>query len=234
MRSRDGNQKLADLWHKSAQITRSDIFGVEDALRPQYQSSGPKISQIDVAALGYVGPRLRDPPVSFVSVNPAGAKGDPSSTEVDDRLYSSFEKVREACSNGSRVEAFDRMNERFSASIPTWTIWRQYIEPILHALRLDFEETCYLYLVPFRTEGDAGSRLKDSYTRAAYERSLKPQLDALQPGLIIAVDRPSERYCREWSEGGTGKCDVFYYTRKRDAHSERRRLLAELARRNDE
>ena len=70
--------------------------------------------------------------------------------------------------------------------------------------------------------------MPDEFTCAGYERHLRRQLDILRPGLIIAVDRPSERFSRTWAGAQTDESDVFYYTRRRDAHAERKLLLAEL------
>ncbi|MGE0031837.1 MAG: hypothetical protein AB7T20_12010 [Steroidobacteraceae bacterium] len=221
-------QAISDLWHLAAQVSRQHIFGATDSLRPHYDEDGPTASQIDVPALGTVGRGFHPTSVTFVSVNPAGGTSNSRSTLVDKRLYEAFANMRSVANADSRLEAFEHVTTCFEASVPTWTIWWQYIEPILVAVDRSFGSTAYLYLVPFRTQGDAGSSMPDVFIRAAYEKHLKQQLNLLSPKLIIAVDRPSERICGEWSRDNGNDAEVFYFTRKRDAHAERKRLLAQL------
>lgn len=221
-------QDIAKLWHERAQIRRPDIFGADDPLRPEYATNGVILSQVDTPALGTVGDKYKRGGMAFVSVNPAGGKSDSTSTEADALLYQAFARMRDAADADYQALAFQELVRHFSSSIPEWTIWRQYIRPILSALDLDFNEVCYLYLVPFRTKKDSGSTMHKKYTVAGYEMHLKHQLDLLMPSLIVAVDRPSERHCEQWGKQRPETTKVFYFTRKRDAHAERRALLVEL------
>lgn len=68
------------------------------------------------------------------------------------------------------------------------------------------------------------------FTDTAYQKHLMKQLTATRAGLVIAFDRQAEKYSRLWAHQAAEKPIVFYYTRKRDAHAERRELLHQLAR----
>ena len=227
----DNRGELAILWHQCAQIMRRDVFSDTDILRPKYDEPGGRIAaQMDIPAIGTVGRNYQEHGVSFVSVNPAGGKATSRSTESDDHLYDAFAGVRDANSPSAISDAFESMVSRFSVAVRGWTITRQYIDPILRELKVSFDDVCYLYLVPFRTLGDKGSTMPERFTLSAYEKHLKHQLSATRPALLIAVDRPSETYCRIWANDAAERSEVFYYTRKRDAHAERRQRLSELAR----
>jgi hypothetical protein len=178
--------------------------------------------------MGMVGPSYERGSLAFVSVNPAGGKPESRSTTTDTVLYRAIEDLRDAKDSAAQLFAFEQLVELFMASMPTWTIWRQYIKPILEALSKSLAEVAYLYLVPFRTRGDAGSSMSKQFTLAGYSKHLCRQLDLLDPGLIIAVDRPSEHFTRSWLTEPGHKCEVFYYTRKRDEHTARAHLLADL------
>ena len=74
--------------------------------------------------------------------------------------------------------------------------------------------------------------MPDTFLTAGFDRHLANQLNDVRPKLIIAVDRPSERYSKKWAKDCGPDCEVIYYTRKRDAHTERARLLEDLRRRH--
>jgi len=69
---------------------------------------------------------------------------------------------------------------------------------------------------------------RNKFAAAGYARHLYRQLQLLRPGLIIAMDRLSERYALKWAAEQANQPVVFYFTRKRDAHAERKLLLAEI------
>lgn len=223
-------QAFANRWLKSAAITRSDIFGSDDSLRPVYTAQSALAEQIDVAAVGMVGKRYSPGGVSLLSVNPAGGSAHSTTNAASDEMYEAFRAMRSARTAIEAMACFDRVEPAVAASMPYWRITTQYVNSILGALGKRVEDIAYLYLVPFRTAGDAGSKMPSSYCDASYRLHLEPQLDLLQPALIVCVDRPSEAAARKWvAESGNGtRCEVFYFTRKRDAHAERRALLDEL------
>jgi hypothetical protein len=218
---------LADLWRECAQIERRDIFGDADILRPTYPAQNPLVRQVDTPAVGMVGPRYHEHGTVLLSVNPAG--GRPASTNLpsSDALYRAFADLRAAVPGNDSLQKFERMNAAFEASLPDWRIVKQYIDNILDALGIAIHETAYLYLVPFRTRDDKGSTMNDRFLCNGFDIHLRRQLDVVLPSLIVAVDRPSERFARQWT-GGSSSCEVCYFTRKRDAHSERRTCLEKL------
>ena len=114
------------------------------------------------------------------------------------------------------------------ASIPDWGVAKQHTQKILDAAQKSLDDIAYLYLVPFRTRGDAGSTMDQAYLDAGYSRHLVQQLRAVAPKIIIAIDRPSERAAHRYRREAP-HTNVIYYTRKRDAHAERAKTLAVLS-----
>lgn len=223
-------QAIADLWRQSAQTTRTDIFGAADSLRPVYAVQSALDQQIDVAAVGMVGQRYAAGGVVLLSVNPAGGSAHSTTNAASDEMYEAFRGMRSASSGVEATAFLDRVERAVTASMPYWRITTQYVAAILDALGKGVQDIAYLYLVPFRTAADAGSKMPPAYCKAGYRLHLEPQLDLLQPALIVCVDRPSEAAARKWAAESVSstRCEVFYFTRKRDAHAERRALLDEL------
>src|SRR5258708_23700604 len=164
---------MASLWPAGAQLTRADVFGRADPLRPGYDTlSNSIVEQVSVPAMGMVGAAYLPGSLSFVSVNPAGGKPGAKSSPVDDELYRMVEQLRDAQDESSQLNSFEDLASCFTVSMPTWTIWRQYIDPILAAISKTLEECAYLYLVPFRTRGDNGSRMPEQFAATGYARHL--------------------------------------------------------------
>jgi hypothetical protein len=92
---------------------------------------------------------------------------------------------------------------------------------------MKLDAIAYVYLVPFRTRADAGSSLPSGVIDVAARSGFFDLLDALQPGLVIAMDRPSERAARRWAASRESG-EMLYYTRKRDDHAGRAKFLGEL------
>lgn len=218
----------ADLWHDCAQISRAEIFGARDALRPVYDNNGVISTQIDTPAVGMVGPNYARRRVAIVSVNPAGGSPRSASTDNDRKLYELFKQIRDEQS--PHPSTFEALNAQFMACVPEWRIAYQYVNNIVDALNLTLDDICYLYVVPFRTAGDKGSAMPEVFTDKGHSLHLSRQLESLRPSLVIAMDRPSQRYLNSWAAGKESLTNVFYFTRKRDAHQERRALLADLKR----
>lgn len=219
--------RLAELWHTSAQLRRSDVFGQADPLRPIYRAPCSLVAQVDIPAVGTVGPRYAPGGVVLVSVNPAGGKETSKATPIDDRLYDAFASLHAA--RAPDIEAaFETLVRVFAESVPTWKITQQYVTKILSALGLQFDAVSYLYVVPFRTRDDAGSKIPPVFIHAGYEKHLRAQLDLLQPRLIVALDKPTYDCSQIWAAQQVTAAEAFYFTRKRDAHMERRALLQQL------
>jgi hypothetical protein len=203
-------------------VTRSEIFGDETVLLP-IQNANDGLT----AAPGYVGPGYRPGGLVIVSVNPAGGKDGASSGASDTALYKSFRDLRDAGSFSAIVEAFERVNALWAEQMPSWDVYQQHTRNILAANGAGLLEIAYIYVVPFRTRGDVAAKIKSNMLDRALVKFLE-QLDAMQPSKIVAMDRMAEAASKRWVENRTGQTELWYYTRKRDAHSERREILAAM------
>lgn len=221
-------QQLADLWRDGAQITRQDIFGPADSLRPVYPADNRVlIEQIDVPAVGMVGPKYRGD-FAIRSVNGAGGKFDHRSLPSSDVMYEQFRRLRDAAPGEPALDAFEALNRAYMATMPDWGGQWRHIWRINEAAGRELDEIAYLYLVPFRTIGDSGSRMHRTFFDAGYERHLVPELRALAPKCIVAIDRPSEAAALRY-KGEASRTEVIYYTRKHAAHTEREKTLREIS-----
>ncbi len=213
--------KLAQLWHQRAKLTRADIFGSHDAtLRPIAVPS-----QVDICVPGMVGPEYQAGGLVIVSVNPAGGRDGFIPTAGDKALYEAAVAVRRS----DEPEHFERLCQAFIRGMPSWGPQWRIINDLLKATGTRLTELAYPYLVPFRSRGDEGSRLPKPVLDAGYLCGFAELLEALEPRLLIAVDRPSESACQEFKRSTGSEARLVYFTRRRDAHSERARVLAELA-----
>jgi hypothetical protein len=215
---------LCARWHERALVTRKSLFGESDEkLRPVAVPS-----QVDVPVPGTVGPAYERGGLAIVSVNPAGGRDGFRPTAGDAELYRAAETFREV----GDLQAFERMADAYLTGMPNWGAQWRIISDLLQTTRTSLEQLSYPYLVPFRSRGDQGSRLPRTVLEMGYNLGFPSILEALQPGLVIAVDRPSERACeRVRAESGL-RFDLVYYTRQRDAHAARSATLRELAQRS--
>ena len=217
---------IAEFWHKCAQIRRKDIFGLEDALRPNYRLRSLQW-QVDVAAVGFVGNDYQPGGVAMLSVNPAGGRDDLEPNPASDGMYESLLAFRDSKPNGLR-SAFGRSHDAFSRSFPNWTITRSHYRKILEELGREIDELAFLYVVPFRTRGDKGSTMKERFLANGYERHLKRQMALLTPGTVVAMDRPSEDAAKRYKREQAPETKVCYWTRQRNVpDAERRTALRE-------
>ena len=88
---------------------------------------------------------------------------------------------------GDEAEAlFARINEEFASVLPRWNLWR-ILKPTLDAAGVGLHEVAYLNAVPYRTRGDA---MPKAHARdAAWRLVTGPTLDALRPGLLVALGK---------------------------------------------
>jgi hypothetical protein len=125
--------------------------------------------------------------------------------------------------------AFENLNKAFVQGMPHWGPQWRVIESILAATKKQLSEIGYPYLIPYRTRGDAGSRLPSAVLENGYSTGFGEIIRALSPAHVVAVDRPSESACmRILSEFDVG-FQLTYLTRKRDAHAERATTLSALS-----
>ena len=202
---------VAELWHECAQLSRRDIFGPADKLRPKYKRHSLGW-QIDVATFGMVGGDYDQNGVVILSVNPAGGKYDNTSDFLDDRVYERFRDVRDPSPNASARETFEAINDAYRSAMPRWTITRHY-RKIWTALGKHVDDFSFLQVVPFRTAGDNGSSMSREYIMKGYERHLKKQLFLLAPGMIIAMDRPSKAVGELYRHESGTEIKVRYWNR---------------------
>lgn len=222
-------QGLANLWRDATQITREDIFGPDDELLPLYPGrNGELAQQARIPAVGMVGPNFHGT-LAILSVNGAGGKAGHQSIPSSDRMYARIRELQEAEPGPLTLGAFEALNAAVMGSMPDWGVTQQHTKKILGSAKHKLDEVAYLYVVPFRTKDDAGSKMPSPYLDAGYTKHLVHQLRALRPALIIAIDRPSEKAAHRF-RAESPVTEVIYYTRKRDAHDERKKTLAEIAR----
>ena len=223
-------KQAAELWQECANITREKIFGTEDALRPVYRLSSLNW-QIDVAAVGMVGENYEPGGLAILSVNPAGGKDDyqrnhpPSKRQRANEMY---ERMRDLRDSKFALHAFEQSNKAILESYPDWGSMADYCNQILDAVDKRFRDIAYLHVVPFRTTGDDGSEMDESYLNNGFGKHLKGQLDILAPSHIIAVDRPSKEFAKLYQLFDRN-VRVTYFTRGRAAHGQRANTLKELS-----
>lgn len=205
-----------------AATTRSSIFGSADVLMPISETVDAA-----TAAPGFIGPNYGPGGVLILSINPAGGKDNRVSGPDDKRMYAAFRTLA-AASDELLVPAFHDLNRLILAQMPGWRVFNQHTSPVLDALDVRLEQVAYVYVVPFRTRDDQGAKIPSDVVDRAYRTGLADQLSVLNPGVIIAIDRHSERVARQFSASKAKPPEVRYYTRKRDAHAERAAILADL------
>lgn len=221
--SADLRLRLAGVWQERASVTRRNIFGNLDPLCPIAESY-----DANTVAPGMVGPAYIPGGVVLLSINPAGGKDNAAPSEADREMYLKFRNLRD--SNLDDVpSAFEAVNEVWKKQMPNWTIYRQHIAKILAALAVSLDQIAYVYVVPFRIRGDDAGKIKPDIVDRGYVKGLERQLQALAPGCIVALDRKAEHCAHRFADSARIPARVWYYTRKRDAHGDREKLLREMA-----
>ena len=206
--------EVAAFWHECASIRREAIFGLADALRPTYRDRSLQW-QVDVAAVGYVGIDYEPGGVVMLSVNPAGGKNTLEPNPASDRMYECLLAFRDSKPNDGLRSAFEGSHEAFRRSFPNWTITRKHYNKILTKLGTRFDEIAFLYVVPFRTRGDNGSAMSHRFIMNGYKEHLKGQMDQLVPGMVVAMDRPSEEMAMRYQDESEPGMTVCYWNRGR-------------------
>ena len=223
--------QVAELWQECANLTREDIFGPDDDLRPKYDRRKSRW-QIDVTAVGMVGKRYESGGLVILSVNPAGGKDDYKPCPKANKMYRRLEDLRN--SQNTRI-AFEKANKAFIRDFPNWSITKAHYNKILMATNKEINDISFVHVVPFRTRNDKGSAMnskkKDQiYLDNGYEKHLKRQLDILSPSHIIAMDRPSEKAALRFQENFESKIEITWYNRGYHAAESRKKTLKRLKR----
>ncbi len=218
--------QVAKVWHESASLTRKDIFGPGDELRPEYQNSQLNW-QIDVPAVGLVGKHYEPGGLALLSVNPAGGKDNFASNYLSDKVY---ERSKDLQRPGNIPQRFEASNKAIIASIPEWGFTKRMSNMVLEASGKRWDDISFVYLVPFRIRGNGGSSMNRRYLDSGYTNHLRIQLDALFPEHIIAMDRPSEKAALTYNKEADSRTTVIYFTGQLHAHAKREQTLKVIKR----
>ena len=219
----DFRNGVAELWRSRSSISREHIFGPDDSLRPISNQS-----DVDTAAVGAMGENYIAGGLALLSVNPAGGKDDAVASKSDKEMYQLFRSLRDATPTDVALRLRQASDVVFR-QMPGWTVYNQHIAPILDALARNRHDIAYIYVVPFRTRGDKAALIKPAMVDNAWREGLELQLASLKPGTIVTIDRISESIANRYAEMADHPVVVWYYTRKRDAHAERRETLKKMA-----
>jgi len=213
------NEALAAAFHRRARLSRTDLGVDGPALRP---SSAPE--HVDIAVPGFVGTEYGPGGLCLVSVNPAGGKDAYSPTPGDKMIYDAAAGFIEAASD--EVEAaFQALGRAFVSAMPAWGSQWRHVSAIIDAANAPLNAITYVYLVPFRTREDKGSRLPVDVQQKGVRHGFYDVLDAVRPGLLIAMDGPSKRAIEGWAAKRGHNSAVIYYPRKHDDHAGRASAL---------
>jgi len=213
---------FAQAWQSRSRNKRQAVFGDSVALMPNKNREDAR-----TAAPGMVGRDYRSGGVLLLSVNPAGGKDTYTPSAPDIAMYDSFRALA-AASAAEVLLAFEAVNEIFQCEMPRWTVYRQHIAPVLSALGISISDMAYAYVVPFRIQDDVAAAINPAIAENAWRSGFAAQVLALEPGTIIAIDRKAEACARRYAATAKRPVNVWYYTRKRDAHAERREILAAM------
>ena len=219
-------KQAAELWQKCAKLTREEVFGEEDALRPMYKRKSVRW-EADVTAVGMVGKNYVPRGLVILSVNPAGGKRKYKPRSDAKKMYIRLKRLR---NSRKALEVFEKVNRAFIKDFRNWKITKNHYNKILEASRIDINDIAFVHVVPFRTRCDKGSSMSRRYLDNGYNRHLSRQLHLLAPKHIIAMDRPSEAAAIKFKEESSSKVRVTYYNRGYHASDDRKRTLKKIMR----
>lgn len=218
--------QAAELWRECARITREEIFGPEDALRPNYKRKSVRW-EADVTAVGMIGRNYAPGGLVILSVNPAGGKHDYNPRHTANSMY---ERLKCLENSLNALDAFEKVNCAFIEDFSNWRITNDHYNKILKASNKAIDDIAFVHVVPFRTRCDKGSTMSKRYLDNGYNRHLLRQLRLLEPSHIIAMDRPSENAARKFKKDSRSKVRVIYYNRGYHASDIRKKALKKLNR----
>ncbi len=219
-------KQAAELWQLCATLTRKDIFGEDDDLRPKYKCSAINW-EADVTAVGMVGKNYEPRGLVILSVNPAGGKCDYRPRPDAERMYRRLKRLR---NSQNALDDFEKVNRAFAKDFSNWRITNHHYSKILKATKKAINDIAFVHVVPFRTRCDKGSTMSRRFLDNGYDNHLFRQLDLLAPKHIIAMDRPSERAAIRFKEESGSKIAVNYYNRGYHASDARKKTLKKIKR----
>lgn len=214
------DRAILKAFQRRSALSRGDLAVDTSTLRPVSAAD-----HVDIAVPGFVGSNYAAGGICLLSVNPAGGKDSYHATVGDCRLYESacaFASVQLECAEAAMKE----LEQSFVAGMPWWGSQWRHVSAVMSASAVPLNAIAYVYLVPFRTRKDEGSRLPKDVVQKAVRRGFYDVLDALRPKLIVAMDKPSHNAGKDWAAKRGDAADLIYYTRKRDDHAGRSAALA--------
>jgi hypothetical protein len=169
-------KSLALHWRSILARDTERIFGSE-ASRLLNGNWGDRIPQP-----GYVGPNYRAGGLVFVSMNPGGGRTE-EPTERDLRQYDALKRLRD-CGEQEALASFMVLARVLQDIMPTWKIYRIFVEPVLRYSGRDLSSVAYLNLLKWRTKKSSGL---DTLYRLSWEDHTRMQIELLQPSMVIAI-----------------------------------------------
>ena len=187
--------KLESLWVRILQSDPVSIFGNDVGMLLD-RNWGDRIPQP-----GYVGRLYSEGGIVFVSMNPGGMRGD-GLGETDRIQLGALHELRAARIHEVRDKFLATMRV-LETIMPTWTIFRNFVEPILNSAHIELPSVAYVNLLKWRTKKDA--RMKRLYD-ASWNAHTREQLLLLDPQLVISIGMSADNALRRLY---TGKATVL-------------------------
>jgi len=180
----DFDISLAIVWERILNLSHENFFdGFSHAVIDR-EHGHDKLPQP-----GYVGRSYRPGGLILIGQNP-GNGGD-GLTLPDRCQYQLLYNLRNAKGSSDRVKAYRKLMDTLETEVMiTWKIVQNVVIQLLHDLGITFDKVAYLNLMKFRTKDNRPPPSK------LYERSWPitvEQLNALSPGLVVALGRGAYR-----------------------------------------
>lgn len=177
--------RVAMLWQSILRSNQAEVFAGYEVSAKNRPHGHDRLPQP-----GFVGPSYRPGGVMIIGQNPGNdvvANGE-SSTNL--RQYELLRQLRDAVDSAAVVSASHELMAALGSEImPTWSIVKNIVLPLLSALRLTLDDVAYTNLVKFRTvESNLASQI---YGRSWDTTSA--QIRLLEPAYIIALGLGTHR-----------------------------------------
>ena len=174
--------KLARLWWELMQIPAEDFF----AGHPERMVVGSSPHGTTMSP-GYVGREYAAGGWLLVGNYPAGGTASyiARRNPTDERLYASFAGLANADTDESRLSRFEMMSTTWIALQRTHQIYRTLFLPLFQAGGKVDEDVAFLNAFPFRCRDNKAPSTR--MYAAAWRLAVSSQIEALQPGKIIAL-----------------------------------------------
>ena len=176
-------KRLAHFWWDCVQVSRRDIFGVDD------DNYAPKHLLADATTMfaGYVGTNY-EPGVGILllAVNPGGGGDAYRTRTAADEVFHPLLAEFKAADRPRVVESFKRITTAFPRILEGWNL-RRILRPTLEAAGVTIEEVAFMNVVPYRTRNNRPPSV--AAARTAWQRIVDPCLSILAPRSIVAMGK---------------------------------------------